>query len=329
MGYLEERNKQYEKYEKMWKAWDEVINKTDYFNICSQMPFEFLRAKQSAETLTLVKEMGEDSKLKFSRVDEAISLYSKIVNTMKDKDTLLDNASLIVKADDLAKEINAFVDSTPYLSDNLKVSEGGSVVSIANQVIKMLPDYPELMTRSFLRIYIESCIDSFSKEGLALVAKAKCITKNGLTDIRKDGTPEFKQKLEYLKEILGVPAVIHYPKITVVGVTYSNDDGVSRQELLRAMKEADNLKITLNPTVFEKDGVSKPAIEVLWGNSLVGYLGQELASNLTSNYSNASYEVQDAFVRGGTDGLSFGLSIDFDVIVPREATCEVKEAERE
>lgn len=322
MGYIDEKNKQMKRYGELRKQYDEVAELDEYHQVCSQMPFDFLSAKQSAEVLTLAKEMGEDSRMKFSRADEAISLFTKIINTKKDKDRLLDNASLVVNADELARELNRFVDSTPYLPETLKVSEGGSVVSIANQVIKLLPSYPDLMTKSFLRSYALSCIESFDKDGLERVANAGCLSKGIVSGIEVEDKA-LKEKLDYVKSLFETsvkkepePAreskTAVFSKVKVVGVTHSNEDGESRQKILEDMSRESNPDLKLLKIVFTKDSTSKPAVEVRWGEKLCGYLSQQMADNLDANYKEADLIVTSSAIKGGENGLSFGLEIDFE-----------------
>ena len=336
MGYIDEKNKQMKRYGELRKQYDEVAELDEYHQVCSQMPFDFLSAKQSAEVLTLAKEMGEDSRMKFSRADEAISLFTKIINTKKDKDRLLDNASLVVNADELARELNRFVDSTPYLSESLKVSEGGSVVSIANQVIKLLPSYPDLMTKSFLKSYALSCIESFDKDGLERVANAGCLSKGIVSGIEVEDKA-LKEKLDYVKSLFETSAkkeperseetkserseaterseeskTVVFSKVKVVGVTHSNEDGESRQKILEDMSKENNPDLKLLKIVFTKDSTSKPAVEVRWGEKLCGYLSQQMADNLDANYKDFDLVVMSSMIKGGENGLSFGLEIDFE-----------------
>ena len=64
----------------------------------------------------------------------------------------------------------------------------------------------------------------------------------------------------------------------VAGVTFSNPDGESRQEIMKKIidEKGNNNTWTgpgkLNVTTYTSDGVTEPAIEILVDNKLIGYV---------------------------------------------------------
>lgn len=97
----------------------------------------------------------------------------------------------------------------------------------------------------------------------------------------------------------------------VVGVTYRNDDGESRQDILSRMTGDEEIEV--EKTTYN----GEPAAYVKWGNKILGYLSAELAKDLAAKYPNASYTAEILEISGG--GVqTFGCNIELDVIVEEQ-----------
>lgn len=83
----------------------------------------------------------------------------------------------------------------------------------------------------------------------------------------------------------------------VVGVTFQNDDGENRQDILSRMNGDEEIEI--EKTTYN----GEPAAYVKWGNKILGYLSAELAKDLAVKYPNARYtaEILEISGGGGTD----------------------------
>lgn len=89
----------------------------------------------------------------------------------------------------------------------------------------------------------------------------------------------------------------------VVGVTFKNDDGTDRQEILASVSPGDSLD--LEP--YEYNGA--PAMKVIHALGCIGNLKAELAADLCDNpYITYTAEVLD--VTGGNNGKSYGCNIE-------------------
>jgi len=99
--------------------------------------------------------------------------------------------------------------------------------------------------------------------------------------------------------------------INVVGVTYSNNDGSSRQNYISKMKLNDNIIIEKEPD----NPYDSNAIKVLYGDGLqIGYLPMN-KSELITSYINMGYKVSVSLVsiNGGTDGYNYGCTIELKI----------------
>lgn len=79
----------------------------------------------------------------------------------------------------------------------------------------------------------------------------------------------------------------------VVGVTFQNDDGESRQDILSRMTGDERIEI--EKTTYN----GEPAAYVKWGNKILGYLSAELATDLEAKYPNARYTAEILEISGG------------------------------
>lgn len=79
----------------------------------------------------------------------------------------------------------------------------------------------------------------------------------------------------------------------VVGVTFQNDDGESRQDILSRMTGDEEIEI--EKTTYN----GEPAAYVKWGNKILGYLSAELAKDLAVKYPNARYTAEILEISGG------------------------------
>lgn len=94
----------------------------------------------------------------------------------------------------------------------------------------------------------------------------------------------------------------------VVGVTFKNEDGENRQDILSSM--TGNEDITVEKYTYN----GEPAAYIKWGNKVLGNLSAELAKDLASKYPNARYTAEILEISGG--GVqTFGCNIELDVIV--------------
>lgn len=72
----------------------------------------------------------------------------------------------------------------------------------------------------------------------------------------------------------------------IVGVTFDNEDGENRQEILSTMTGDE--EITVEKYTFN----GEPAAYIKWGSKILGNLSAELAADLYRKYPNATYEAQ-------------------------------------
>lgn len=94
----------------------------------------------------------------------------------------------------------------------------------------------------------------------------------------------------------------------LVGVTYDNEDGENRQDILSSM--TGNEEIEVEKYIFN----GEPAAYVKCGNKVLGNLAAELAKDLEGKYPDARYTAEILEISGG--GVhTFGCNIELNIIV--------------
>ena len=94
----------------------------------------------------------------------------------------------------------------------------------------------------------------------------------------------------------------------LVGVTYDNEDGENRQDILSSM--TGNEEIEVEKYIFN----GEPAAYVKCGNKVLGNLAAELAKDLAGKYPDARYTAEILEISGG--GVhTFGCNIELNIIV--------------
>ena len=115
---------------------------------------------------------------------------------------------------------------------------------------------------------------------------------------RKGHEAEGKQK-EQTRTVTPVSSgkVVDTIRTKIVGVTFENEDGENRQDILGRMSGDEEIEIEK----YTYKG--KPAAYVKWGNKILGNLSAELAEDLARKYPNARYtaEILEISGGGGTD----------------------------
>ena len=92
--------------------------------------------------------------------------------------------------------------------------------------------------------------------------------------------------------------------IKVAGVTFENDDGTDRQEILESLEDriGGEISLTLQPDTYE----GEPCVVVLADGQQVGYIPKKFVSYVLENFDRIS-ELSDLRIVGGEAGLSYGL----------------------
>lgn len=138
---------------------------------------------------------------------------------------------------------------------------------------------------------------------------------------RKGHEAEGKQK-EQTRTVTPVSSgkVVDTIRTKIVGVTFENEDGENRQDILGRM--SGNEEIGIEKYTYN----GKPAAYVKWGNKILGNLSAELAEDLARKYPNARYTAEILEISGG--GVqTFGCNIEIDIVEEQKESTKIPASE--
>lgn len=96
--------------------------------------------------------------------------------------------------------------------------------------------------------------------------------------------------------------------VRVVGVSYQNDDGTERQEILSGLSVGEAMLLDY----FEYENEPAYAVTDSLGNQ-IGNLPKDLSADIYQKYRDCYFSVQIDDITGGIDGLKYGCIISIDI----------------
>lgn len=96
--------------------------------------------------------------------------------------------------------------------------------------------------------------------------------------------------------------------VRVVGVSYQNDDGTYRQEILSGLSVGEAMLLDY----FEYENEPAYAVTDALGNQ-IGNLPKDLSADIYRKYRDCYFSVQIDDITGGIDGLKYGCIISIDI----------------
>lgn len=124
----------------------------------------------------------------------------------------------------------------------------------------------------------------------------------------------------------------------LVGVTYANDDGVKRQDLIKQMKEESKENYPIEVSLVRGDYKGKPMVSVLYHDNIIGVLNQTTANILHDAYESNELkgfitDITGGFEQTKEDGTkskaSFGCSIQVQIALENKKEPKALEQTKE
>ena len=121
---------------------------------------------------------------------------------------------------------------------------------------------------------------------------------------RKKEQPRQQVAAPETKNRAGVIATLN---TKVVGVTFDNENGTNRQDILSRVFEHDQIELEK----YEYKG--KPAVYVKCYGEIIGNLPADLAESMAARYPNTRYEGHIKNITGGGE-KTIGCNIEIDIV---------------
>lgn len=321
-NYNEKIQQDFDKYKELCNKYEELTSSVTYFDIISTMPFEFLKSVHLYDKLDLYHKLDKKPRMFFSSKEEAYLLYKNIVTFAKDSSILLEKASFIAEIGKIAKNINDFVENSPYLCESYKITANQAVIDVAMKCLKSTSGYANKCTKEFRWNFIESCILSLDREDILWLAQLKVIKATDIEHISlTEKSNDYENKINALCEYFKInkPAEKVF-EIKLKGVTFPNNDGSSRQSILKEIKDS----LDINPTIpirlntekyiyTPEIGLPEDAIAITWNDKCIGNLGKDVVAEINEKYPNAQLTATLKDIYGGENGMAFGCKIELGI----------------
>lgn len=181
----------------------------------------------------------------------------------------------------------------------------GFVFGLATGILSLLADFILAILPAVLIIISIAFIGFMTFAIARRIRKKKKQIPANLTKLIKKTNGATASTKEDLDDFLSRNILVRSFHTRVVGVTYDNDDGTSRQEVLSHCLRGDPVGF------YWHDFCGRPACAVISDHGQIGYLSADLAEDLHYDYASDRYSMvaHISDITGGQDGLSYGCNI--------------------
>lgn len=318
MSYVENLKTVMDKYESKICVYNDMIDSDWYNTIKATAAFEFILGLHICELLECYNN-NDAVKMKFTSAQDAAATYLRIVEFRKKKNDVLDSADKVMQVKNLADEVNELVASNPYLPRTLCIDYDRNLGDLAERCIETLPKYDALLSKKFRNRFTEFCIESLPNEELDQLVAAKVIQAKNLDMISPTGSDVYEQRLRHVCALLGRESIaIAEYNHKLKGVSFANEDGTNRQDILKeideAVKRGEKIELTAEQYTYVPDvGDSEPAIKVLWKDKTIGNISRSVVKDILDKTDSPISIVVDFESLTGGGSVTYGCDVNVEV----------------
>lgn len=322
-GYSDEYTKHLAKYDIAIKEVDRIITSKTYMDMFGNdsskyaLKLEFLRASQTAEMLeTFHNDCKGEGRFNFNTVNDAIAIYRSVVDVRKNTPALLEKATFVMNYETAVDYVNSIVHESPFLPNSLLLVSDDKIAVLARTCLEKLPECKNLINKDFKRGIVESCLSQFAVEDIEKLVSEGVIKPADMSIISLVGNDNYNDNIVYLRSKFGLSdLIVESHNIRVAGTSHSNEDGVSRQDLLGKLKVSENKDLSCNKTTWKPNeiGEEKNAVEIVWNGSIIGYVPQSVVDEIFGKYEEPDFKASVLDVSGGGK-VNYGCNVKLDIV---------------
>ena len=336
-NYDKEYQKDFLNYQELLKEYNKLINTSEYKNAIYTAPFEFLRVLYLSKRIDLYIHSDNNEKpvFVFTSAQEVLSTYRDLINFNKDTNDLLDKATLIASADELANKINDTVNKSIYLNDNLIISKDEKISSIAKEYLQEIPKISKVIDNHLRINILTDVLNKFDEKQIVQLAMKNVFKPSDIEEFIQKGVNEKgKHNIEVLCKGFHYDLTpIKITNLRLKGTSFKTDSGISRQDNIKLLKEYIENKgipsLSVQFLTYKNDlGVEEPSVKVLWGDKELGFLPKETSAILHEQYSNKIISVKVKECLGGGT-CNYGLEVTLGIYEKMNEKNNLKNQEKE
>ena len=246
-------------------------------------------------------------------------LFSSLEDIPNTRVKNLSNAALLYEKNKKRMEINTYVKENPFLPDTLLLPEDFLEMNMAKEYLEIMPLYSKLYTNEMKQKLAVSALSSFPFEQLKDIPNSFCeYIYASCEDFPVNGNETYEQNMNKLRRFLKDQRTASLQQETeevivckLKGVTFDNEDGTKKQNILKEMQEEYPKEIP--PITLEKWSYHyEPAVRVLWNGKCIGNLPADVAKDIHDRYREYILQGKVLEVTGGGD-IYYGAKIEVHV----------------
>lgn len=253
--------------------------------------FRLLDALELMRRVKLFNSMPEHVFSELQNLRAFESKMGQIKNYFSCASEILDIAATIQTYYNAVRTINAHAEKSAFLDDSYKIQVNEDMRTIVGELLSLAPSISNEMVKIYHDAILRSAVYVLSVEDLIVLDSSGYLTSEKMISIMKEAqTEEMYDKLNrYYASIGKGEFVTEEIKSKLVGVSFPNDDGSSRQDYLSNLSkamESSPQDITIEQYLFHNaSGQDEPAAKVLWQNKCIGNIPAALMAELVTKYT--------------------------------------------
>lgn len=277
-------------------------------------PFQMQTQTQMIDRFNLAKNLHNDWIGKFKNYGEFVGVLQEFDTFDKKAAELREKACMVLEIAGATQKYNDYLRShKEYAPKSNYMPVNKELSMLAKDYLMKAPQIADFIRANYRQTIIKEALLDLSAEDIKKALSKHLIKPSEIQTmdltVTQGNVENYRTNLKICQQMFqlhGNQATDRFTT-TLVGVSFSNDDGTNRQTLLAELAAVSkNRQVTLSllPSVYR----DQPAFAVQYNNQTIGFLSQDLANKLSSAYDGHKITPELIRVTGG-NGYTYGCEI--------------------
>lgn len=318
------------KYNELKARYDEMVMSEQYNRLARTMPFDFISARQTIEKMAAFNDLQVKPQFFIKSAGEAVVFSENVSRLRKQVNALREDAMFLNKIAETAEQANVIVRNSPFMDKSLEIAYDKCLTTLAYDCLASIQTIPRVSNAAFRKYFVESCLYCLKEDDMTHLTGRQVLKPNDVGRVslpENQNTPEAQNFIRNLKQLclllnqaMPIEKVI---KTKIKGVSFKNDDGTDRQQILQelaaAKKSGSKIALEAKPYLYnneEQKIFNQPAVLITWNGHGLGNLPKELAEKITEEYPSATLTVDYGTINAFENEqkkLTYGMEITLHI----------------